>query len=122
MLCVKFQNEGFVAKQAEKYADYLIIKSALEIEKRSQCLVVVREDIDLLVIIAASTNSENIFFLKPGGGKTEDALYCAATLNIAPQIRGNILFLYAFSGCDTISALFRQVKRKFINVLNCNKL
>ncbi|GBL58459.1 hypothetical protein AVEN_188014-1, partial [Araneus ventricosus] len=48
MLCVKFQKEGFVVKQAEEYADYLIIKSALEIEKRSQCLVVVGENIDLL--------------------------------------------------------------------------
>ncbi|GBL55474.1 hypothetical protein AVEN_12067-1 [Araneus ventricosus] len=76
MLCVKFQNEGFVVNQAEEYADYLIIKSALEIEKRSQCVVVVGEDIDLLVIIAASTetfsiHSENIFFLKPGRGKAE---------------------------------------------------
>ncbi|GBO33863.1 hypothetical protein AVEN_169795-1 [Araneus ventricosus] len=122
MLCVKFQNEGFVVKQVEEYADYLIIKSALEIEKRSQCVMVVGEDIDLLVIIAAATNSANIFFLKPGSGKAEDALYCAATLNIAPQIRDNILFLHAFSGCDTISALFRQVKKKFINILNCNKL
>ncbi|GBN82270.1 hypothetical protein AVEN_237743-1 [Araneus ventricosus] len=98
MLSVKFQNEDFVVKQAGEYADYLIIKSALEIEKRSQCVVVVGEDIDLLVIIAASTNSENIFLLKSGRSKAEDALYCAATLNIAPQIRGNILFLYAFSG------------------------
>ncbi|GBL95848.1 hypothetical protein AVEN_227100-1 [Araneus ventricosus] len=71
MLCVKFQNEGFVLKQAEEYADYLIIKSALEIEKRSQCIVLVREDIDFLVIIAASTNSENIFFLKSGRGEEE---------------------------------------------------
>ncbi|GBN45165.1 hypothetical protein AVEN_20723-1 [Araneus ventricosus] len=84
--------------------------------------MVVGEDIDLLVIIAASTNYANIFFLRPGRGKAEDALYRAATLNIASQIRDNILFLHAFSGCDTISALFRQVKKKFINVLNCNKL
>ncbi|GBL94683.1 hypothetical protein AVEN_83996-1 [Araneus ventricosus] len=115
-------KEGFVAKQAEEDADYLLIESALEIEKRSQCVVVVGEDIDLLVITAASTNSENIFFLKPGRGKAEDALYCAATLNIAPHIRDNILFLHAFSGSDTISALFRQGKEKFINVLNYNKL
>ncbi|GBN25511.1 hypothetical protein AVEN_88886-1 [Araneus ventricosus] len=121
-LCIKFEKEGFVLKQAEEDADYLIIKSALEIEKRSQCVVVVGEDIDLLVIMAASINSENIFFLKPGRSKAEDALYYATTLNIASQIRDNILFLHAFSGCDTISALFRQGKKKFINVLNCSKL
>ncbi|GBN43303.1 hypothetical protein AVEN_52190-1 [Araneus ventricosus] len=66
MLCVKFQKEGFVVKQAQEDAGYLVIKSALEIGKKSQCVVVVGEDIDLLVIITASTNSENIFFLKSG--------------------------------------------------------
>ncbi|GBO12142.1 hypothetical protein AVEN_1847-1 [Araneus ventricosus] len=81
MLCVKFQKEGFVVKQAEEDDDNLIIKSALEIEKRSQCVVVVDEDIDLLVIMAASINSENIFFSKPERGKAEDVLYSAATLN-----------------------------------------
>ncbi|GBM51746.1 hypothetical protein AVEN_175313-1 [Araneus ventricosus] len=85
MLCAKFQNEGFVVKQAEEYADYLIIKSALEIEKRSQCGVVFGKDIDFLVIIAASTNSENILLLKPGRGKAEDALYCAETLNAGEE-------------------------------------
>ncbi|GBN18912.1 hypothetical protein AVEN_103324-1 [Araneus ventricosus] len=124
MLYVKFQKEDFVVRQAEVDADYLIIKrkGTLEIEKGSQYVVVVGEDIDLLVIKAASTKSENIFFLKPGRGKAEDALYCATTLNIAPHIRGNILFLHVFSCCDTISALFRQGKKKFIDVLNCNKL
>ncbi|GBM15605.1 hypothetical protein AVEN_260329-1, partial [Araneus ventricosus] len=79
----------FVVKQAEEYVDYLIIKSALEIEKSSQCVVVfVGEDIDLLVIIVASTNSENIFFLKPGRGKAEDALYCVATLKHCSTNKG----------------------------------
>ncbi|GBN51515.1 hypothetical protein AVEN_57146-1 [Araneus ventricosus] len=36
MLCVKFQKEGFVVKQVQEDADYLIIKSALEIEKGLQ--------------------------------------------------------------------------------------
>ncbi|GBN72923.1 hypothetical protein AVEN_262301-1 [Araneus ventricosus] len=66
LLCVNFEKEGFVVKQAEEDANYLIIKSVLEIEKRSQRVVVVGEDIDLLVIMAASINSENIFFLSLG--------------------------------------------------------
>ncbi|GBL74792.1 hypothetical protein AVEN_243648-1 [Araneus ventricosus] len=72
--------------------------------------------------MAASTNTENIFFLKPGSGKAEDTLYCAANLNIGPQIRDNILFLRAFSGCDTTSAVFRQGMKKFLNVLNSTEL
>ncbi|GBN12533.1 hypothetical protein AVEN_169379-1 [Araneus ventricosus] len=99
----------------------IIIKSALEMKKRSQCLVVV-EDIDLMVIMTSSTNSENIFFLKPGRVEAGDALYCTATLNIAPHMRDNISFLHAFSGCDTIFAFFRQGKKKFMNVLNRTEL
>ncbi|GBL62404.1 hypothetical protein AVEN_222990-1 [Araneus ventricosus] len=73
-------------KQAEEYADDLIIKSALEIEKRSQCVVVVGEDNDLLVIIAASTNSENIFFLKPGRGQgCTNSLEDSIITNLANQ-------------------------------------
>ncbi|GBM24096.1 hypothetical protein AVEN_38292-1 [Araneus ventricosus] len=68
--------------------------------------------------MTSSTNSKNIFFLKPGRSEAGDAVYCAGTLNIAPHIRDNISLLHAFSGCDTTSALFRQVKKKFMNVLN----
>ncbi|GBM96536.1 hypothetical protein AVEN_16019-1, partial [Araneus ventricosus] len=92
-----FPEEGFVVKQAQEVADYLIIKSSLEIEKRSQCVVVVGEDRDLLVIIKLFTNSENIFFLKPGRGETGDALYCATSLRIAraPHNKGQ----YFVSSC-----------------------
>ncbi|GBM95962.1 hypothetical protein AVEN_146469-1 [Araneus ventricosus] len=54
----------------------------------------------------------------PARGKTEDALYCAVTLNIAPHIRDNILVqwlrYHIFS--------FRQGKKKFIIVLNSTEL
>ncbi|GBL83311.1 hypothetical protein AVEN_110634-1 [Araneus ventricosus] len=72
--------------------------------------------------MAASTNFENIFFLKPGRSKAEDSLYCAANLNIAPHIRDNILFLRAFSGYDTTPAVFRHGKKKFTNILNSTEL
>ncbi|GBM69534.1 hypothetical protein AVEN_175397-1 [Araneus ventricosus] len=92
-------------------------------KKKSQCVVVVGDDIKLLVgFLEASINLENIFFLKPGRGKAEDALYCAGTLKIAAHIRDNILLLRAFSGCNTTSALFRYEKKKFINVLNSTEL
>jgi hypothetical protein len=36
---------------------------------------------------------------------------------IDKTVADHILFLHAFSGCDTTSALFNQGKMKFINVL-----
>ncbi|GBN02999.1 hypothetical protein AVEN_223702-1 [Araneus ventricosus] len=118
MLCVKLQEEVFIVEQAEENADYLIIKSAFEIEKGSQCVVVNGEDIDLLFIMAASTNSEKVFFLNPLRGKAEDALYCSVNLNIAPHKRRNNLFLHEFIVCDNVSPLFRQGKKNFFNILN----
>ncbi|GBM97519.1 hypothetical protein AVEN_263894-1 [Araneus ventricosus] len=95
MLCVKVKKEGFVGKKAREGADYLIIKSALEIEKSSQFIVVADEDIDLLVIMTTSFNFENIFFLKPGKGKAGDALYFEATLSIVSHNKGQ----YFVSSC-----------------------
>ncbi|GBN77915.1 hypothetical protein AVEN_210383-1 [Araneus ventricosus] len=43
-------------------------------------------------------------------------------LKIAPHIKKNILFLPESNDCDTTSALFRQGKKKFINVLNSTEL
>ncbi|GBM47599.1 hypothetical protein AVEN_77038-1 [Araneus ventricosus] len=37
-------------------------------------------------------------------------------------IRDNILFLHAFSGCDATFTLFRQGKKKFMNILNSTEL
>jgi hypothetical protein len=37
------------------------------------------------------------------------------------HVRDNILFLHAFSGCDTTYAFFRQGKMKFLKLLNKNK-
>ncbi|GBM76170.1 hypothetical protein AVEN_224129-1 [Araneus ventricosus] len=122
MICVKFQKEGFVVKQVQKDADYLIIKSALEIEKSSQFVVVVGEDIDLLVIMTASTNSENIFCLKPGKDKAGDALYCAATLSIAPHNKGQYFVSSCVQWLRYHICSFQAGKKKFMNVLNSTEL
>ncbi|GBN06275.1 hypothetical protein AVEN_67452-1 [Araneus ventricosus] len=92
MFCFHFFKKSFVVKKAEEDADYVIIKSAFELQKEPQFVAIVGEDIDILVIMAASTNSENTFFLKPERGKAEDVLYRAAILNISPNIRDNTCF------------------------------
>ncbi|GBN33552.1 hypothetical protein AVEN_121618-1 [Araneus ventricosus] len=74
------------------------------------------------VFVVKGNNSENIFFSKPKICKAEDPLYCAATLNIAPHVRGNILFLHALSDYDNTFALFRKRKKKFMNILNSTEL
>ncbi|GBN11907.1 hypothetical protein AVEN_263873-1 [Araneus ventricosus] len=124
MLCVKFQKEGFVVKQAQEDADYLIIKSALEIGKRSQFVVVVDDDIDILVIMTASTNSENIFFLKPGKGQgcinsPEDDNIIANSANQKAQIDIRIVEIISEvdleEECQTLQVEKSDSKQTVIN-------
>lgn len=43
-LCEQFGRKGSVVKLADGDADYLIIKSALELENESQCAMVVGQE------------------------------------------------------------------------------
>jgi hypothetical protein len=61
----------------------------------------------------------NIYILKPGKGKISQQIYSTKSI-IDKTVADHILFLHAFSGCDTTSALFNQGKMKFINVLRKN--
>lgn len=118
MLCNRFKNEGIVVKQALEDADTLIINTALDMSNKFGSVVIVGEDIDLLVILTGLCKSENnIYFLKQGKGKAGNILYSPAASNLDPAVKENILFLHAFSGCDTTSAIYRQGKMKFLKVL-----
>lgn len=110
MLSVKFEANNFVVKQAQDDADVLIIETALECSRTNRT-VVVGEDVDLLVILVGRAPiNEEIFFLKPGKGKVQRKLYSSRSFNKYEDIRDNLLFLHAFTGCDTTSALFHKGK------------
>lgn len=61
----------------------------------------------------------NIYLLKPEKGKILQQIYSTKSM-IDQTAADHILFLHAFSGCDTTSALFHQGKLKCINVLRKN--
>lgn len=44
LIRMQFQKESFVVKQDGEDADYLMLKSALEMENRSECVVVGAEE------------------------------------------------------------------------------
>lgn len=78
--------------------------------------MIVGEDVDLLVLLTANATSSNVYLLKPGRGKTQQALYSVDSIN-NPIVKDNILFLHAFSGCDTTSSFFKYGKVKFVKTL-----
>lgn len=98
-------------KQAHSDADRLIVTTALD--SLSFNVVVVAENNDVLVILIALTPEEKeIYFLKPPKTKTPQKVYSSASLNKIPKCKNHVLFLHAFTGCDTTSAFYNKTELK----------
>lgn len=116
-----FEQSNFLVKQATEDADTLIICTAIEMSSEYDSVIVVGEDIDLLVLLTAlATSHPNIYFRKPGIGKITEKLYSTHSFKHGEASAENILFLHAFSGCDTTSVIFNIGKIKFITTLDKN--
>lgn len=118
MLKEKLESEGIFVKQAKEDADHLIVTTAIEAEQEHDCVVLVGEDTDLLIMLTAiASQSANIFFLKPGKGNIPNHLFSVSSFTHSKCVKNCLLFLHAFSGCDTTSALYRQGKKKFVKLM-----
>jgi hypothetical protein len=121
-LLKKLEKEAFTVKQAQEDGDILIIASANDIGQHEEQVVIVGEDTGLTILLTAHAPSQsNNYFLKPGKGKAANLPYTTSSLKFDEHVRDNILFLHAFSGCDTTSAFFKQWKMKFLKLLNKKK-
>jgi hypothetical protein len=128
MLKVHLERNNILTLQAEEDADQLIVTTAISMSSTYDVVKIVGDDIDLLVMLCGlsqnredhtlSTNrpKNNIIFEKCGRGKIPDVTY--STNSFRHQAQSEMaLFLHAFSGCDTTSALFGQGKMKFLSTL-----
>lgn len=111
LLQIKLQENGIQTLQATDDADVLIVKTAVEQSTHSS-VAVVGEDVDLAVLLIASTPpTQDILLLKPGRGKTKTM--ALSTQEMQQQGFEHILFLHSFTGCDTTSATLRRSKVGF---------
>ncbi|KAL4131496.1 hypothetical protein QTP88_008799 [Uroleucon formosanum] len=110
----KLLEKGIHTLKAIDDADILIVKTAVE-QSTHDSVAVVIEDVDLAVLLIASTPpTRDIIMLKPGRGE-------AKTMALSIQEMQNrgveyILFLHSFTGCDTTSATFRRSKVGFLKL------
>lgn len=108
------------SEQADGDADRLIVTTA--IDSSFSNVVIVVEDIDVLVLLIALTpDTKEIYFLKPPRGKTPQKVYSSDSLDELPNCKENVLFLHAFTGCDTTSAFFNKGKSKFATMFESRK-
>ncbi|GBN02952.1 hypothetical protein AVEN_94648-1 [Araneus ventricosus] len=106
------QKANVTVKQAIKDADVLIVETAVSVKSQYDNIFVVGEGIDLLVLLTGlAPMKEKLYFRKCGKGRTPVVLY--STTSFKCKFSRMILFIHAFSGCDTSSALFGHGKTKF---------
>ncbi|CAH1113243.1 unnamed protein product [Psylliodes chrysocephalus] len=71
----KCEEAGIACRQANEDADSLIVWTAEFLAPTHQTVAIVREDVDLLVIMMGINTSSNVYLLKPGKGKAPQLLY-----------------------------------------------
>ena len=108
MLKVKLEDNGIRTLQAESDADVLIVDTAVEMSETT-AVGIVGEDVDLIVLFMAKADAHKyIIFIKPGRGKTNDSLFSSQELQ--QQGFKDVLFLHAFTGCDTTLPHFEKAR------------
>ena len=82
----------------------------------------VADDTDVLFLLVHhfENNFEDIYFRSEKASKTWSIRDIVQT--ISPVVRENILFLHAWSGCDTTSAIYDQGKTSLTKKIQSSKI
>jgi hypothetical protein len=102
-------------KQSTGDADRLIVISALE---RSNSAIIT-QDTDILVLLTALAPAEQEYLLvKPKLGRTPQKVFSSNYLQQQHHdVKSYILFVHAFSGCDTTSAVYGKGKKQILKLI-----
>ncbi len=121
MLAEELKHHDIVIKQADADADSLIVATALSIaQSQPKDVVVVGTDTDLLVmLVSQSTEHCHLYMLS----KVDTmCLYDIAEIKRSVgDAAEHLMFIHAITGCDTVSALFGQGKRKAFKLVEKQK-
>lgn len=115
------EHAGIVVNHAVADADTLIIRTAIDLS-RNKNVVVVGTDVDLLILLIQLSKQDNqLYMYKPGAGKCPDKVFSISCVQRRlSEASSTFLFVHAMTGCDTTSALYRQGKKKAFTLLQKN--
>ncbi|KAL7304817.1 hypothetical protein TKK_0003040 [Trichogramma kaykai] len=114
LICKELKKRNISIKIAEEDANVLIVKTAIQQMNEKNKTRIVGVHIDLLVILTAKARDMNNIFLYRQSKDNLDA-YSSKSFKY-PELNSIVLFLHAFSGCDTTSALYNQGKIKLLKL------
>ena len=121
LLAKHLEAIGHCIKISKDDADTLIVSSALEFAHNGQTVTVLSEDTDvfLMCLYHWENGMADIFIRKEGRQKRPAETYSMkeANTSIPAVIRRHILFIHAWSGCDTTSATFGHGKMHLMKIL-----
>ncbi|MES9882369.1 MAG: hypothetical protein ABW185_15970 [Sedimenticola sp.] len=108
------QAQGHVVKVSSGDADTLIVSTALNYARNGQYVVVVAEDTDIFIMLLHhwTIDMADIVIRKESSRSKTGQVYSLmeAYDSIPDDIRKHILFIHAWSGCDTTSATYGHGK------------
>lgn len=118
LFCDLLKDQNILYEICEEDADRSIIctATAKRNENINNDIVIVGQDIDLLVLfIHFASCFERIYFYKPAIGKSKEKYFDKNSFK-KTDLKEIILFLHAFSGCDTTSAFSGLGKKRICEV------
>ena len=119
LVSTSMMDRGGHVIQAEGDADVEIVKAAVATSfYKTTCLIGEDTDLEVLLLHHASSNGKKIYFSSDKGGPTTVLDIKVIKKVLGNDICFNLLFLHAFTGCDTTSWIFgvgkKSVLQKFI--------
>ena len=113
---------GIPYYEAEEDADADIVRIAIYVANNTHnSVVIVAEDIDILVLMVSLCPPDvDIFFYKMGPAVRINHPKIYSKNCLKPEFKNckdYLLFLHAFTGCDTTSAFYGKGKIKFAKIL-----
>ena len=118
MLSHELEYRGMKIKQAESDADYLIVSTSLSLaESQSRPVVVAGTDIDLLVMLIsqAQDNMKVHMMVQHNPVCVYDVIQIQNTIG---NVKDNLMFIHAATGCDTVSCMCGLGKKKAFDIVS----
>ena len=113
LLTIHLETAGCKVYQAEADADRLIVSTAISLYESERESIIVGEDADILVLLIALANPlTDIKIMNPANKFHPHKVYSSKCIQMAMgDMKNNLLFLHAMTGCDTTSAFYRKGKK-----------
>ena len=126
----RLRKEGHIVRNADNDADYLIAKTALNYARESNDVLLFAEDCDILVMLVHHYDPEmaDIGICKLPTGKDRQGkrgtIFSVRNivLTLDATLKKNILFVHAWSGCDSTSATFNKGKLSIMKLFKINAI